>query len=228
MRSPVFLLLIVAGTTAAALALLPVPTLEGLFREGGSVENFQAFSWALCAALSLVYWLRKQWSGGLIGAFLLVMLLVRELDFHKRFTAMSVTRTRYYLLPDVPVLTRLIAATVVLGTLAVAIVFLRKHLRLFWNALRSGRKWACSAAAGIGAITVAFLVDKLHGWEGHAVTFLRVLGLTPVPSEKLLQIVIEESVELAAPMLFLLALIQFGRQVGADSTGEPWTSLERV
>jgi hypothetical protein len=224
MRSPVFLLLIVAGTTAAALALLPVPTLERLFREGGPVENLQAVSWALCAALSLVYWLRKEWSGGLIGAFLLAMLLVRELDFHKRFTVMSVTRTRYYLLPDVPIVTRLIAAGVVLGTLAVAVVFLRKHLRLFWNALRSGRKWACSAAVGIGTIIVAFLVDKLHGWEGQAVTSLRVLSLTPVLPEKLLQIVVEESVELAAPMLFLLALIQFGRQAGPVSTGEPWTA----
>ena len=130
----------VAVMASLSLAVFSASTLDGLFREGGVVENAQAILYGLCVRLSLAYWRREVWPGGLTGALLLAVLMLRELDFHKRFTAMSVTRTRYYLLPDVPVLSKVIAASVLLVTLAIAVLFFRKHARFFRNALSVGAR----------------------------------------------------------------------------------------
>jgi hypothetical protein len=209
--------------TTLALVVFPASTLDRLFAEGGAVENAQTILYGLCALLSLAYWWKNLWPGGLTGALLLAVLMVRELDFHKRFTAMSVTRTRYYLLSEVPVSSRVIAATVLLVTLAIAVVFFRKRARFFWSALRSGRDWAMAAAAGIGLIPVAVFVDKTHGWEGAATSLSSALGITPPMTGKLLEMAIEETLELAIPVLLLLALIRFGRRLSPASAASPST-----
>ena len=112
---------------------------------------------------------------------------------------------------------------VVLVTLAITILFLRKHARFFWSALRSGQGWALAAAAALGLIPLAFFVDKTHEWEGPAISLSGALGISPPLTGKLLEMVIEESLELAIPMLLLLALIRFGSQFAPSSAGGPRT-----
>jgi hypothetical protein len=184
---------------AVAVSFLPADTGAALVREHGPVETATVFLY-LPAALWLVYRsLREKRSWNLTAAGLVVLLLLRELDFHARFTTMGVLKSRYYISPEVPAGEKAVVSVLMIVILVVTLRFVWQNTPLFLHHLRNRNAAALAVAAAIGMALVSKMLDSLsrpirqllvpiyHG----STTYLRVY---------------EEIFELAIALFILLAL----------------------
>jgi len=92
-------LLLVAIATMLPTEIAGIP----VYDEDGFIEDLTVLGYILCAALILILggwtFARKKALGILT---ILLLLTARELNFHTRFTTMSITKTRFYFSADVP------------------------------------------------------------------------------------------------------------------------------
>ncbi|MBE0583731.1 MAG: hypothetical protein IH612_08175 [Desulfofustis sp.] len=184
---------------AVAVSLLPAETGAALVREHGPVESATAFFYLL-AALWLVYRsFQEQRGWNLTAAGLVVLLLLRELDFHARFTTMGVLKSRYYLSPDVPAGEKTVVSVLMILILVVAGRFVWRNLPLFIHGLRHRQAAPLAVAAAIGMAVISKMLDSLSRPIRHLLeplyhgskTYLRVY---------------EEVFEMTIPLFILLAI----------------------
>lgn len=184
-----------------ALRSAPVGFTTRLIQENGIVEMLSAAGYFACVLLLLA-------KGGLKPLFtkhwympaLLILMGLRELDFHKRFTSMGMLKSNFYLSTEVPVLQKL-AAILVLATATAAVLLLAKnHLFAFLHQLRR------SSPAALGfAFAVAFAVLS-KGIDGLA----RKLAKVDIAvSEQIAgdASLLEELLELGIPAMLLIAVV---------------------
>lgn len=199
--------LLVAVLLLAALTcwlLLPAPLVRALFWEGGPVERLTE---ALYVAGALVAWtcrdsLRGDRALRLALSVTLLAAAAREADWHKRWTGTSVLRVSYYY-GQAPALQRLVAALVVAVVLVAAVHLLRRAWRGWWPALRRGE----AHAASVGVLLLALVAGKLL--DRSRAVLAEQFGIVMSSATAALVRVLEETFELALPLLAILALRQY-------------------
>lgn len=198
---PALLVLLVCTCVAAAVQALPPYTLLWALSEAGPIQiastMFLMFA-AIGAGLMARYgW----WRDGWMGSFILAAMAAREMDLHKAFTEISVTKIRFFTSPHEPLIAKLIAAAVLSALLLIVIVFIRRTARSYLVKLRAGRDpWAWSVAAAIIAVPASKAMDSGLRIAKHIEPSLARFSFV---SEA-----IEECLELGLAVLFFLAVLQ--------------------
>jgi hypothetical protein len=155
------------------------------------------------AILSWIYARRKIWDGGYQGSLILLIFAIRELDFQKKFTGISITRTKYYFHSDATLVAKLLCALIVISIIVLFVLFIKKNLKVFSQHVKAHKNWSLSVLAGLLAMFFAILVDGS----------LRVLespGIESINHVNLLKTALEELLELAISFFFLNALLLYG------------------
>ena len=162
--------------------------------EGATVAVYAAVL-GDCIYLALSGIARAAWT----GAVFVALPLLRELDFHKAYTLMSVTSTRYWRSGVPPWTEKAVAAAVFAALLVLALLALRITWKPFWHRLRGLQPDAVTLAAAPVLALAASALDKL--------VFIDII----VPPEAVIFRAIEESLELGAAVCTLLALVLWRR-----------------
>lgn len=185
---------------AVAASLLPAETGAALVREYGPVETATAVLYLIAAVWLLTRSLREKPRWHLTAGLMVVLLLLRELDVHARFTTMGVLKSRYYLSPDVPAGEKAVVSVVMIVLLIVVLRFVWQNAPSFFRALRRRQAATLAVATAIGTAVVSKTLDSLSG----PIRFV----LRPLyhDSKTYLRIY-EEIFELAIPLFILLALL---------------------
>jgi hypothetical protein len=212
LKSPAALIMLALVVLGAGFSFFPEPFLERfVIGEGGPVENAQCFLYLAGAVLAFAYASRKLWDRGLSGGFVMVLFALRELDFHTRFTEINVTKTRFFISPEVPFKHKLVVVAVIVFLFVFLVKFMMGAYGPLMLGLRERRGWAHSAASGVALLPVVMALDG-------AGRLLRGLGLDIGSEGEAVFEVFEELAELAIPLLFLTALLQWGKSVSARGT----------
>lgn len=202
-RAVLFAVLLVIPATFS-LALLPDDVLDILIKEDGVVETAQFVLYLVCAIISWFYARHNIWKSGISGGIIFAIFALRELDFQKRFTSMSVTKTRFFISPDVSIAAKMIAGAILISSVIILMSFVLKTNATLLNGLRARLKWAFSACAGIGLLAASTVLDNAN-------RHFKAIGIVLSDQLSMVVEIFEEMIELAIPLLFLLALVQWQR-----------------
>lgn len=179
---------------------LPHDVFTLLFSERGPFEQLSIVLWALLGAALLLKRplpLRLR----LAMAAVAFAFAAREADLHKAYTVMSMTKIKFYLSPEVP-LPQKLACGLVLLTLIGLLVFLT--VQIYGYVVR--RRGLLTPVGQVMALPVLMLpvskvIDRLssHLYEMFQIVF-------PLTVQQLIA-AFEEGMEMAMPLLFLVALL---------------------
>lgn len=192
--------LVWAAALGAAAMLRPAAA-DKLFSEGQLVENANVVAYVAV----LFYFLlrsRASWALRWHGALVMAFLAMRELDFHNRFTAESFMKISYYGRDADPLWGRILAGVIFLSVLVLCLGFLLKLYRRR-AALQAGAAHAISCLAAVVLLPLTKVVDSAPR------EIERQFGYDLSTAARLWLKVLEESSELAVPVIILLAIWQF-------------------
>jgi hypothetical protein len=183
---------------------LPAELGVAIVREGGLIELPTAL--AFVGAGGVAFWVsvRDRWRSGWAVGLLLAAAAAREMDFHRRFTTVSIEKGTYlgfFGAREVPWPEKLVVGVVLAGLGAAALALVVREHRPFLTALGARRTEAVAALGGFAALAVAQSFDKASGRVGRA-----------LPGVVLLAKCFEEHLELAGAVLFLLAVLLIARR----------------
>lgn len=187
------------------LALVGVAELAGpetkaaVFEEMGLVENMSAAGYLIGFVLLLAFMIVKKCPAAWSPAVLLLCLCFRELDFDKRFTTMGIFKSRFLTSPEVPADERIVGILIILLLLVCMCFMLKNHLKPFLRELRERTPVALSVFFAGGCLFISKSLDGI-------VRKLEPLGVTASEGVEDLCLVLEESLETAAPYLLVLAI----------------------
>lgn len=136
--------------------------------------------------------------------FLLVpiAMCLRELDFHAHFTTMTITKTLFFVSPEVPVGEKIAAVIVYAILIWMGGLMVARHTTGFLAALSRGAPYAISLALGAFMAVFSKAIDgKTAFIEGLGIPFLQGIGNTLV--------LLEEVLELGIPVFFLIAVLTY-------------------
>ena len=189
----------VVSTLTVGINLLPPDLTLLMVVENGPVEMLSAVG-LLAAAFWLFCRVGRDASDQPISAGILVLLLgLRELGFHARFTTMGVFKTKYYISQAVPASEKAIVSLIMICVLIIAIRYLTHNFGRFILALRLRQPAALAIMAAIGY----GLLGK--GLDSFSTPLEPIIALfTSEP--KLFLRSAEECIELGTPICILLAV----------------------
>jgi hypothetical protein len=197
--SIIWVLLFVGSVLLVVASEMVSPGMQStMMNEGGWVETASWIAYFVAAffvALQVLRW-PVRWS-------MLVLTLVlglRELDFDKRFTTMGIFKSRFYPSPDVPLSEKLIAL-VITACIVVSLFFLIKnHLKPFIERLKRREGPSLCFLFSGGLLVFAKSIDGLS-------RKLEPIGIVPSDATNRIAASVEESFELAAALLIVVAAI---------------------
>jgi hypothetical protein len=188
--------LLLAAILVAALQL-EQSLASALFVESGPVETLTA---ALFLIGSLLVFsgpeLARRWP----AAAILLMFGLRELDFHDRFTTMNISKTRFYLSPDVPIMEKIFGLCVVLFFFACVYLLIKRYGKAFTRQTLRAEGLAVASATSLLFLVVSKLMDGLP-------RRLKMLGISMDEGSRFLATAGEELLELGAAILLLVCAI---------------------
>lgn len=177
--------------------------LNPLFLESGPIEELSPIGYALCMVLIVSL-------GGVKFAFtrafslmvVLLAMMLRELDFHTRFTAMSITKRAFFLSGDVPLEQKVVAflALALIGCAVLHVVL--THGRAFVARLRSLDPVGVAVALSLLMILFSEILD------GGDHTLARIGFPIGVESTEFLEKV-EETLEMGISIFAALAILAY-------------------
>ncbi len=177
--------------------------LNPLFRESGPIEELSPICYALCMVLIVALGGAKfAFTRALSLMVVLLAMMLRELDFHMRFTVMSITKTRFFLSGDVPLQQKVLAflALALIGLAVLHVIF--AHGRAFVARLRRFDPVGVAAALSIAMILLS------EGLDGAYNTLAKIgLPITIAQGEFLEKV--EETAEMGIPIFAALAILAY-------------------
>ena len=206
----IFMLLLVSGYLLS-LVILPDKMINKIIREGGPLETAQVILYLAGGMIAWVYARGRVWADGFSGSIILLLFAMRELDLQKKFTGISITRTKYYFNSDAPLSSKIFFGIIICGLILFVLYFLIRNAKPFFRALQSGAAWARSALAGLASILLANLVDS-------SPRLLNTFGLDLSQQAVFYKTAGEELCELAIPFFFLNALLLYGQSKFPESS----------
>ena len=197
------------------LNFLPMPTGLALVKENGVIESFSAIGYFTGAVVAVFIAVRMQWQTGFSVGTFMILFGLRELDFHARFTTMGIFKTKFYLSSQVGVTEKSIVTLIVVLLIAFIFRFLKNHVGGFINDFKKGIPHIVTASAGLLCLPICKILDGGFRWlddmgQGYRLAF------------------IEESIELAIPYLFIIAMLQFYRSTGNDGAKDRSAKLGKI
>ncbi len=108
----------------------------------------------------------------------IVAIALREWDWHRRFTAESVTSINYYQAPDDPLAVRILAGLIVAGLVVAGVHCVVSWWDRFVSDLKALRPWAVNALLWAGTMIAAALLDKLTSSRSYGNTIEEVMELS--------------------------------------------------
>lgn len=167
-----------------------------LMKEGGLIETASWISYFVAAFFVLLKMFKSpnRWSM-LVGVMLLGM---RELDFDKRFTAMGIFKSRFYSSADVPVGEKLIGVLVTAAIVVTLFFLVKNHLKPFISRVMNREGASLSFFFAGGLMVFAKSIDGLS-------RKLEPLGIEPTDATNRIVESVEESFELTAALLVVVA-----------------------
>lgn len=183
--------------------LLPPDQVMRVLREGGAIEGLTEKMYLLLAA---ALWLSPrqpgEWKTTLALSILLAAAGAREMDWHKAFTGFSVLKVSFYL-HDRPLVTKLIAFSIVGTVIAAAIYLLRRYALALWH-----RFWRLEPVAW--SIAIFFTTMVITKVLDRSINVLdQDFGIPSSASVLALVSALEETVEMALPLIAALARWQY-------------------
>lgn len=140
---------------------------ERLLSEEGPIETGSAVSYVLCGAALLV--VRPDWPAKWHAVGLLVLMCLRELDFHSRFTSMNITKIKFYLSAEVPAKEKLVGIMVIAYGVFAVYRLVRLEGKAWLEGLRAGHACAFGVLYGVLCAIISKTLDgfarKMHDLE---------------------------------------------------------------
>ncbi|MEN8199997.1 MAG: hypothetical protein ABFR63_07990 [Thermodesulfobacteriota bacterium] len=167
-----------------------------LISESGPLQNFTVVGYFIAFLTALVLQWNKRISLGYSPAIILLVMGLRELDFHSRFTTMGIMKSRFYISEAVPLQEKIIGGAILLAVAVIVAAFFLRHYRSFWQALKEKSRPALLTLSGISFAVISKIIDSTSLLIGEA---------------------LEESMETAIPYLFLAAMLLYVRQEKRNS-----------
>lgn len=206
---PLFLIIV-------ALNFLPMHTGLALAKENGIIEFFSAVGYFIGTVVAVFIAVRLKWQAGFSVGIIMMIFGLRELDFHARFTTMGISKIKFYLSPEVGVIEKSIVSFLVILLLTFLYKFLKKHAKGFISGFKQGIPYIVTASAGVLCLPVSKILDGGFKWlddmgqQGYRLVF------------------VEESIELAIPYFFIIAMLQFYRSSGNDGVKDRSAELNKI
>lgn len=185
-----------------AISALPGKIPYHTVREGGLIETLSAAGYFLFCIFILYFNFKGIIQTRFASFFIVLLLGFRELDFHSRFTTMSIFKSRFFISPDVPPMEKSIGTIIVLALIAYIIWYMRKVIPMFRRNLMAAKPWAISVACGV--VCAVFSKGVL---DGNTKMIAAVLPMLDNP--RTFSLILEECVELFIPIFFIRALLQY-------------------
>lgn len=186
-------------TTIVVGVLAPADVRSFLASEGGPIE------WATvaCYAAALGYivfrglYEKTKWI-----FWLVVVFMMRELDFDARFTGGKITKLEFYLAPDLRLLQALYAIALLGGFLFVIFMVIKSYGRSFAAEVR---EWTpIGLAASLALMTIAF--SKLMDGPRRKASYV---GIDLSEQAIVIFQIVEESLELLIPLMIIVGLSHY-------------------
>lgn len=196
--SGVFLAILASGM---AIIFLPGHIINLLIRENGLVENATVVFYIAGTIASWIYAKKRILKHGINIGIMLMLLALRELDFQKMFTDISISKTKFYFSPDIPLLTKIFFGAIVFLILIFVFSFMIKNLKAFLKGVIERKDWAISAMSGVFFLIFSKLLDSGR-------RFLKSLDIITYGYNDVVK-AMEETAELAIPIFFLISIIQY-------------------
>lgn len=166
-------------------------------KENGFVELATAFCYFVCAAM-IVYkggisYLKKYYY-----VFIVILsLMLRELDFHKKFTTMSLFKSRFYISDTVPLAEKIVGVIVVFLLLYLVVKMIHRHTAELLYGLKN------NSIISFGIFVAGILLLSAFTLDGIA-RRLKLVGIEISSQASLHAGVLEEVLELGIPMILIV------------------------
>ncbi|MEM7170793.1 MAG: hypothetical protein AAF530_11525 [Pseudomonadota bacterium] len=202
------ILAVLAGTAALILLsqFLDETGNRITFGEHGIAESLSAFGYFACVLVMGGYggsaFLKRNW----FLAVILIAFCARELDFDKAFTAEGVLKSRFLMSPDVSLQAKIVAYTILAFVLWCGLLALKNHGPRFWQALRHR-----SLDPGHWCILLPIILLGVAKTVDGLGRKMKSIGLEVTQETEIISHYAEESMELAAPILFIVAAVYYIR-----------------
>lgn len=184
-----------------AITLLPGKIPYETVRESGPIETLSAGGYFLFCLFIFYFNFAGLIRTSIAPGVFILLLGLRELDFHARFTTMGMFKSRFFISPEVPVVEKTIVSLFIITLLLYAIIYFRRTWPEFKQAIRARRPWAISVLCAVGCVVLSKLLD------GNSALFEIFQAL--VADTKILAKTTEECLELFIPLFFLRSLLQY-------------------
>jgi hypothetical protein len=174
---------------------------KALFSEKGPFEEMSVVLWVALGAMLLFHDARSP--RVLALAALSFVFAAREADLHKAFTVMSIEKIKFYLSPDVPVLQKLIGGLVFLTVVALIV-----HLaRLCWQYFF--RQGGLRTPVGQVLVLPVLLLPISKIMDRFSNVLKESFDIYLSASVNQFIAAFEEGMEMAMPVLFIVALLLY-------------------
>lgn len=194
---------LVATAVAAGVSAVTAPHwAETFYSEYGPIEGATKPLWIL-AGLVLVISSRGRSLGAWAGAALCLFAAAREADWHKKFTDESVLKIGFYVHPDDPLESKLIAGAAVLLLIVSVVMAVRALARAVRRDGGGFPIWGGVAAIGFALLIGTKVLDRSRSWLHD------VFGVDVGETVKELLIGMEESLEMMLPLVLITAIVMF-------------------
>lgn len=170
-----------------------------LISEHELIEKFSAIGYFMVSAVSFALAIQGIFKAGYSSGIITMILGLRELDFQAKFTTIKISKTSFYVSPEVPILEKLIVCVIVGFILFTIFKFVKEYFSVFVKDLLSRSQYAIFIFTALILLPSSKLFDrykaifKMMNWEITPVVKYQIKGL-------------EESFELAVPYFLLLAV----------------------
>lgn len=172
----------------------------GITAEGGIVENTTVLLYAGLVIALLFFADKLTPVNRGLGSLLILFLMLRELDFHKKFTTFGIFKTELYRSPDVALVEKFLAGGFILLLVTITYLLLRSNLSRLLSGIKKGHRTACGILAAL--ILVGCSKVLLDGLPRK----LEKLGMEANEFVVRHHGTLEETLELAIPACLLLSV----------------------
>ena len=198
---PTYVTLLVMGISILVTFNIDAATARSMLNDDGLVQILTAVTLIAGCLFCLQRALRKippafKW-GQL--SYLLMIYAMREMDFHRLFTAEHVSRWKLYAGPF-PLQEKIIGGVVVLFTIVVMLYFIGSNFRHFWQSLKAMQSWAVHVIIWAVLLFSSQMLDKSR-WHGVFA-----------------EVTLEENMEFGAAIMIFMVLLTYPLNLSCSPT----------
>ena len=138
--------------------------------------------------------------------FLIILFMLRELDFDKQFTTMGLFKSKFFISNSVPLVEKTIGAIIILLLLYVVFSIIYRYSKEFWFGLKN------HSIISFGALIVVTLLVVSKSLDGID-RKLKGVGVEIGDRASMHASAVEEILELSIPIILLITLSAYFKRI---------------